>query len=209
VVAGSTLPFGVNREAPARGNNVKKHGELTACSPARRRGRVAGATSAGSGMCRGRADFRGNAAKKARSAASRERTVDPRRRFGLEVEHLGSAPVCCRRASPDSRRRRREQCALAQLLSAVPDERRNARSCAPSRSPTDGASRSKSKARARQHPPRARGDGDFGYDRCSFHRTGSPKPAAASELAHDEKASISHRGRALRELVARMRSIAT
>ena len=100
---------------------------------------------------------------------------------------------------------------LLEKLRDVPDERRGAQfTCALALARPDGSLALEVQGRARGrilHAPR--GDGDFGYDPLflftepGFAQTGR----GFAELAHDDKALISHRGRALRELVARLREL--
>jgi XTP/dITP diphosphohydrolase len=157
--------------------------------------------------------FRGNAAKKARSAALASGLWSLADDSGLEVEQLGGAPgVKSARFAGVHGDDAANNTYLLELLSDVPDERRNARFvCALALARPDGAIALEVEGAAHGrilHAPR--GDGDFGYDPLflftepGFSQTGR----GFAELAHDEKASISHRGRALRELVERMRSIA-
>jgi XTP/dITP diphosphohydrolase len=102
---------------------------------------------------------------------------------------------------------------LLRKLAGVPDERRTARfTCALALSAEDGRIIVEVQGHAYGrilHGPR--GDGDFGYDPLflftepGFAQTGR----GFAELAPEEKAHVSHRGRASRELVARLQSLRT
>jgi XTP/dITP diphosphohydrolase len=157
--------------------------------------------------------FRGNAAKKARSAALASGLWSLADDSGLEVEHLGGAPgVKSARFAGVHGDDAANNAYLLELLSDVPDEKRSARFvCALALARPDGEIALEVVGAAHGRMLREpRGDGDFGYDPLflftepGFAQTGR----GFAELAHDEKAAISHRGRALRELVERMRSIA-
>lgn len=153
--------------------------------------------------------FRGNAAKKAISAARASGLWSLADDSGLEVEHLGGAPgVHSARFAGAHGDDAANNALLLAKLEGVPDERRGARFvCALALARPDGsiALEVQGSAGGRMlHAPR--GDGDFGYDPLflftepGFAQTGR----GFAELAPDEKAAISHRGRALRELARRL-----
>jgi len=156
-------------------------------------------------------DFRGNAAKKAISAALHARMWALADDSGLEVDALGGAPgVLSARfagAHGDDAANNR---LLLERLADVPDERRGARFvCALALARPDGTLALEVEGTARGrilHEPR--GAHDFGYDPLflftepGFAQTGR----GFAELDAHEKAAVSHRGRALRELAARLAS---
>lgn len=195
-------------------NNQKKHGELTRMLAPLGIAVVLPRDIGGiPEVVEDAPTFRGNAAKKARSAALARGMWSLADDSGLEVEHLGGAPgVLSARFAGVHGDDAANNARLLQLLSDVPDERRNARFvCALALATPDGdiALEVEGAAHGRiLHAPR--GDGDFGYDPLFlFTEPGLAQTGRGfAELAHDEKAAISHRGRALRELVERMRSIA-
>jgi XTP/dITP diphosphohydrolase len=157
--------------------------------------------------------FRGNAAKKALSAAHASRLWSLADDSGLEVDALGGAPgVLSARfagAHGDDGANNR---LLLEKLAAVPDERRGAQFvCALCLVRPDGSIALEVQGVARGrilHGPR--GDGDFGYDPLflftepGFAQTGR----GFAELAPAEKLAISHRGRALRLLLAGLEQVA-
>jgi XTP/dITP diphosphohydrolase len=156
--------------------------------------------------------FAGNAAKKATSAARSGGLWALADDSGLEVDALGGAPgVLSARFAGVHGDDAANNARLLRELADVPDERRGAQFvCALALARPDGSIALEVRGTARGqilHAPR--GDGDFGYDPLflftepGFHQTGR----GFAELAHDDKAAISHRGRALRELVARLREV--
>jgi XTP/dITP diphosphohydrolase len=153
--------------------------------------------------------FRDNAAKKAISAARASGLWSLADDSGLEVEHLGGAPgVHSARFAGAHGDDAANNALLLAKLAGVPDERRGARFvCALALARPDGSIALEMQGSASGrilHTPR--GDGDFGYDPLflftepGFAQTGR----GFAELAPDEKAEISHRGRALRELARRL-----
>jgi XTP/dITP diphosphohydrolase len=153
--------------------------------------------------------FRDNAAKKAISAARASGLWSLADDSGLEVEHLGGAPgVHSARFAGAHGDDAANNALLLAKLAGVPDERRGARfGCALALARPDGSIALEMQGSASGrilHTPR--GDGDFGYDPLflftepGFAQTGR----GFAELAPDEKAEISHRGRALRELARRL-----
>ncbi len=150
--------------------------------------------------------FRGNAAKKALSAARVSGLWALADDSGLEVDALDGAPgvLSARFAGvhgDDAANNR----LLLERLASFPDERRSARfTCALALARPDGSLALEVQGHARGrilHAPR--GDGDFGYDPLflftepGFEQTGR----GFAELAPAEKLAISHRGRALRLLL--------
>jgi XTP/dITP diphosphohydrolase len=153
--------------------------------------------------------FAGNAAKKARSAASAQATWALADDSGLEVDFLGGAPgVRSARYAGEPADDARNNARLLAELADVPDERRGARFvCALALARPDGtlALEVQGEARGRiLHAPR--GGGDFGYDPLFlFTEPGHPQTGRAfAELAPDEKSAVSHRGRALGLFAARL-----
>ena len=195
-------------------NNKKKHGELTRMlAPLGVEVVLPREVGGIPDVVEDAPTFRGNAAKKARSAALASGLWSLADDSGLEVEHLGGAPgVMSARFAGVHGDDAANNARLLELLSDVPDERRNARFvCSLALARPNGEIALEVEGAAHGHILREpRGDGDFGYDPLflftepGFAHTGR----GFAELAHDEKAAISHRGRALRELVERMRSIA-
>jgi XTP/dITP diphosphohydrolase len=156
--------------------------------------------------------FRANAAKKAAAAARASGMWALADDSGLEVDALGGAPGVhsarfAGRHGDDAANNAR----LLAQLAGVPDERRGARFvCALAIARPDGSIALEVEGAARGrilHAPR--GDGDFGYDPLflftepGFAQTGR----GFAELSPDEKAAVSHRGRALRAIVARLASL--
>jgi XTP/dITP diphosphohydrolase len=150
--------------------------------------------------------FRGNAAKKAAHAARHARMWALADDSGLEVDALGGAPgVLSARfagAHGDDAANNR---LLLEKMRLVPEDRRGARFvCALALARPDGSLALEIEGTARGtilHAPR--GTHDFGYDPLfmftepGFAQTGK----SFAELEPEEKAAVSHRGRALRELV--------
>jgi XTP/dITP diphosphohydrolase len=155
--------------------------------------------------------FAGNAAKKASSAALARGMWALADDSGLEVDALGGEPgVKSARYAGEHGADGSNNALLLRNLANVPDERRTARfTCALALARPDGSIALAVQGHAHGrilHGPR--GDGDFGYDPLflftepGFAQTGR----GFAELAPDEKAEISHRGRASRELAARLRA---
>ncbi len=156
-----------------------------------------------------RPDFRGNAAKKAVSAAMHARMWSLADDSGLEVDALGGAPgVLSARfagAHGDDAANNRM---LLERLARIPDAERGARFvCALALARPDGTIALEVESTARGTILREpRGTHDFGYDPLflftepGFAVTGR----GFAELDASEKASVSHRGRALRELAAKL-----
>jgi XTP/dITP diphosphohydrolase len=152
--------------------------------------------------------FRANAAKKAIAAARASGLWALADDSGLEVDALDGAPgVLSARfagAHGDDAANIR---LLLHMLANVPESRRGARFvCALALARPDGSLALEVEAQARGRILEApRGAGDFGYDPIflftepGFRQTGR----GFAELERAEKSEVSHRGRALRELVAR------
>ncbi len=156
--------------------------------------------------------FRGNAAKKASSAARASGLWSLADDSGLEVDELGGAPgvLSARFAGVHGDDAANNALLLAKLAD-VPDAKRTANfTCALALARPDGSLALEVEARANGRILFApRGDGDFGYDPLflfteeGFAQTGR----GFAELAPDEKGEVSHRGRALRELVTHLASL--
>jgi len=191
-------------------NNKKKHGELTAAlAPLgfsvvlpRDIGGIEDVVEDGD-------TFAANAAKKALSAARSSGLWSLADDSGLEVDALDGAPgVRSARFAGAHGDDGANNALLLEKLANVTDERRGAQFvCALALARPDGtiAIEVRGVARGRiLHAPR--GDGDFGYDPLflftepGFAQTGR----GFAELEPAEKLAISHRGRALREFVARL-----
>ncbi|MCK6445205.1 MAG: RdgB/HAM1 family non-canonical purine NTP pyrophosphatase [Planctomycetes bacterium] len=159
-----------------------------------------------------RPTFRENAEKKASSAARASGLWSLADDSGLEVEALNGAPgvLSARFAGRHGDDAANNELLLAKLAD-VPEARRGARFvCALALARPDGSIaltiEGTAKGRILFAP---RGDGDFGYDPLflftepGFAQTGK----GFAELSLDEKSTISHRGRALAELVRRLRDL--
>jgi XTP/dITP diphosphohydrolase len=159
-----------------------------------------------------RPSFREKAALKAVAAARHTGRWCLADDSGLEVDHLGGAPGVrsarfAGRHGDDAANNR----LLLERLAGVPDERRGARFvCALALARPDGTLALEVEGTARGrilHAPR--GERDFGYDPVflfteqGFDETGR----GFAELAPEEKARVSHRGRALRELAGRLEQL--
>lgn len=156
--------------------------------------------------------FAGNAAKKARSAALAKGMWTLADDSGLSVDALGGAPGVrsARYAGAHGDDGANNAKVLAELA-GVPDFLRGAHfTCALALARPDGTIAAEIEGRTHGrilHAPR--GTHDFGYDPLfeltepGFAVTGR----AFAEIGPDEKGSVSHRGRALRELLARLPSI--
>jgi XTP/dITP diphosphohydrolase len=156
-----------------------------------------------------RPTFRANAALKAVSAArvaGRWALADD---SGLEVDELGGAPgVLSARFAGLHGDDAANNAALLARLAGVPAERRGARfTCALALADPAGRVRLEIEAHARGRILEApRGPAGFGYDPLFlFTEEGfAERGRSFAELSPDEKARVSHRGRALRELAARL-----
>lgn len=157
------------------------------------------------------ATFEANAKKKAIQISNATMMLTIADDSGLEVDALGGEPgVKSARYAGEHGADGSNNALLLRNLANVPDERRTARfTCALALARPDGSIALAVQGHAHGrilHGPR--GDGDFGYDPLflftepGFAQTGR----GFAELAPDEKALISHRGRASRELAARLRA---
>lgn len=156
--------------------------------------------------------FRGNAAKKATSAALHTGLWSLADDSGLEVDALHGAPgvLSARYAGAHGDDAANNELLLANLRD-VPDARRGARFvCALALARADGSIAIEIEGTARGKILRApRGTHDFGYDPLFlFDEPGFAETGRGfAELDPLEKAEVSHRGRALRELAARLREL--
>jgi len=149
--------------------------------------------------------FAGNAAKKARSAAQASGLWSLADDSGLEVEALDGAPgVRSARYAGEPSDDGRNNAKLLAALRDLAEDRRGARFvCALALARPDGTLALEVEGEARGRILAApRGDGDFGYDPLFlFTEPGFPQTGRGfAELAPEEKARVSHRGRALRRL---------
>ncbi|MCY2959491.1 MAG: non-canonical purine NTP pyrophosphatase [Planctomycetota bacterium] len=156
-----------------------------------------------------RPDFRGNAAKKAVSAASHARMWALADDSGLEVDALGGAPgVFSARFAGKHGDDAANNRLLLERLAHVPDGERGARFvCALALARPDASLALEVTGTARGTILREpRGTHDFGYDPLflftepGFEQTGR----GFAELDAFAKAAVSHRGRALRDLAAKL-----
>lgn len=155
------------------------------------------------------ATFAENARLKAVSAARHGRTWALADDSGLEVTALAGEPGVrsaryAGRPGDDVANMR----LLLERLEDVPEERRGARFvCALALARPDGSLAAEFEGHSRGRILRApRGHGGFGYDPL-FSCTEADSPAAGrtfAELDPEEKALVSHRGRALAALAARL-----
>jgi len=154
-----------------------------------------------------RPDFAGNAAKKARSAALAKDMWALADDSGLEVEHLQGAPGV-RSARYSGGGDRENNAKLLSEMQCVDRDHRRARFvCALALSDPDGEIvlqiEGTAAGRILEEP---RGGEGFGYD--PLFEFDEPELAESgrtfAELGAKEKSRVSHRGRALRELVRRM-----
>jgi len=157
--------------------------------------------------------FAGNAAKKARSAALAKGMWALADDSGLSVDALGGAPgVHSARYAGAHGEDGANNAKLLRELAGLPDYLRSAHfTCALALARPDGTIAAEIEGRAHGrilHAPR--GTHDFGYDPLfeltepGFAVTGR----SFAEIGPDEKGAVSHRGRALRELLARLPGLA-
>lgn len=156
--------------------------------------------------------FRGNAAKKARSAALAKSEWSLADDSGLEVEALDGQPgVRSARFAGTHGDDAANNALLLERLQDVPDERRGARFvCALALARPDGTIAVEVEGTASGrilHAPR--GDGDFGYDPLFlFTEQGHPQTGLGfAELSLEDKSRVSHRGRALELLRGELRKL--
>jgi len=155
-----------------------------------------------------RPTFAGNAAKKAEEAARLTNRWCLADDSGLEVEALDGAPgVYSARYAGEPADDARNNAKLLVELSGKPESERGARFvCALAlASPAGGIVEQIEGTASGRILDQARGDGDFGYDPLFlFTEEGHPQTGRTfAELAPAEKSAVSHRGRALRALLAR------
>lgn len=156
--------------------------------------------------------FAGNAAKKASSAARAKGLWALADDSGLLVDALDGAPgVLSARFAGVHGDDAANNALLLEKLKGVPPERRNARFlCALALARPDGSVALQVQGTARGRILEApRGTRDFGYDPLflftepGFAETGR----GFAELGPEEKAEVSHRGRALREFARRLAGV--
>ncbi|HZU42857.1 MAG TPA: RdgB/HAM1 family non-canonical purine NTP pyrophosphatase [Terriglobales bacterium] len=124
---------------------------------------------------------------------------------GLEVDALGGAPGIhsARYATPDKSENASDEANNARLLkelASVPDEKRTARFVCVIAAARDGKTLATFRGEASgvilQEP---RGSGGFGYDPLFYF---AELKKTFGELGAEEKAAVSHRGKAFREFLA-------
>ncbi len=124
---------------------------------------------------------------------------------GLEVDALGGAPGIhsARYATPDKSENASDEANNARLLkelASVPDEKRTARFVCVIAAARDGKTLATFRGEASgvilQEP---RGSGGFGYDPLFYF---AELKKTFGELGAEEKATVSHRGKAFREFLA-------
>lgn len=157
-------------------------------------------------------DFAGNARKKALHAARSSGMWALADDSGLEVEALGGAPgVYSARYAGTHGDDAANNAKLLRELEGVPVERRGARFvCALALSRPDGSIALEVLGTARGRILGvARGTHDFGYDPLfEFTEDGfSETGRGFAELEPEQKARVSHRGRALREFAKKLPSV--
>ena len=159
-----------------------------------------------------RETFEGNARKKAESAAAASGRWCLADDSGLEVDALGGAPgVLSARFAGEHGDDAANNAKLLAALDGLAPEQRGARFvCVLALAGPEGRTRSvavgHSSGRILDAP---RGTGGFGYDPLFlFTEEGHAATGKVfAELTPDEKASVSHRGRALQELARRLPSL--
>ena len=149
--------------------------------------------------------FAGNAQKKARAAAANAGMVALADDSGLEVDALDGAPgVRSARFAGEPCDDERNNEKLLEELKGVASDNRGARFvCALALVSPDGTVLAEVSGTVRgQILFERRGDRDFGYDPLfEFSEPGLAATGRSfAELSTDEKASVSHRGRAVRQL---------
>lgn len=195
-------------------NNPKKHAELTRMLAPLDVGVLTPRDIGGlADVVEDAPTFLGNAAKKAQFAARASGLWSLADDSGLEVDALGGAPgVLSARYAGAHGNDAANNARLLRELAGVPRERRGAQFVsALALARPDGTLALEVAGRARGEILfEPRGAGDFGYDPLflftepGFAETG----LGFAELALDEKARVSHRGRAIRELVSRLPDVA-
>jgi XTP/dITP diphosphohydrolase len=148
--------------------------------------------------------FEANADKKARTLASMTGRVAVADDSGIAVDALGGEPgiYSARFAGHDGPGADLANNALmVERLQGVPAEQRTARyHCAIAIVTPDGRARYSHATCEGTIVDEPRGAGGFGYD-PHFLVAGDPAGRTMAELSADEKHAISHRGKALRELL--------
>ncbi len=158
--------------------------------------------------------FAGNAAKKALSAASARGTWALADDSGLCVDHLDGAPgVFSARYAGEDASDQDNNALLLEELAGVPSPQRGAHFvCALALASPDATlafeTRGESHGRILEA---ARGEAGFGYDPLFlFDEPEHPQRGRTfAQLGTEEKSLVSHRGRALRSLVARLALLPT
>lgn len=155
--------------------------------------------------------FAENAAKKAAACARASGLWTVADDSGLAVDALGGAPgVHSARFAGTHGDDAANNALLLERLADVPHERRGAEFvCAIALAAPDGSIALEVEGRVRGRILQApRGEGGFGYDPLfQFTEPGHPATGKSfAELSREEKASISHRGHALRSLVEAIQS---
>jgi XTP/dITP diphosphohydrolase len=153
--------------------------------------------------------FEDNARKKARTLAAFSGRLTLADDSGLEVDALGGAPgVHSARYSGEDGNDARNNQKLLQALANVPEERRGARFvcvlalCAPpALSGGEWFFRAECEGRIAFTP---RGRNGFGYDPLFFY---PPLGCTFGELEREAKSRVSHRGRALKQLIEALPSL--
>ena len=164
-----------------------------------------------------RPTFAGNAEKKALAAARAHGVPALADDSGLEVDALDGAPgVRSARYAGEPSDDERNNDRLLRELAGVPDERRGARFVCALALAVPGADGGEPRPRlAVEGTARGRilherrGTRDFGYDPLFlFDEPGEPGSGRAfAELTDEEKARVSHRGRAVRALLGELRPL--
>jgi XTP/dITP diphosphohydrolase len=157
-------------------------------------------------------DFKGNAAKKAISAAQATQSWALADDSGLEVDFLGGAPgVHSARYAGTHGDDEANNRKLLESLEGVPDSQRGARFvCALALARPDGSLALEIQGTCRgtilKEP---RGNQDFGYDPLfEFAEPGHEATGKSfAELVPAQKSHVSHRGRALAQLTGRLKDI--
>ncbi|HEY3304817.1 MAG TPA: XTP/dITP diphosphatase [Candidatus Binatia bacterium] len=153
--------------------------------------------------------FEDNARKKARTLAAFCGRLTLADDSGLEVDALGGAPgVHSARYSGEDGNDARNNQKLLQALSSVSEEKRGARFvcvlalCAPSAlGGEEWLFRAECEGRITFAP---RGKNGFGYDPLFFY---PPLGCTFGELEREAKSHVSHRGRALKQLIEALSSL--
>jgi XTP/dITP diphosphohydrolase len=156
--------------------------------------------------------FRGNAAKKARAAAREKDMWALADDSGLEVDRLDGAPgVHSARFAGTHGDDAANNALLLEKLDGVPDTERGARFvCALALARPDGSLALEVGGEARGRMLTApRGTSGFGYDPLFlFTEGGFPESGRSfAELSGAQKANVSHRARALQELVQHLPTV--